>query len=370
MGMLIKQGQTSVNDEEQNTSTAALNTAPPITTDRRSFDIIQAAAAAAMAASTAAAASAAASNNARAPIIQMNHKQSFPFMVMVIVLLNLGMFIFTMYANNCPIMSISNGGCSLSFMKRFSFQPLSENPLLGPSASTLLKLGALESSLVTYGNQGWRLLSSMWLHAGLFHLFINMLGLLSIGIRLELAFGFAKIVVIYILGGFGGSLVSALFIKDGIISVGASGALFGLLGAMISEFIMNWAVYTNKFLHLSKLVFLVIINVGFGFMPFVDNFAHIGGTLAGFLLGMILLARPQQLQVLQQNQPSWKHTRMLLQKIVRLIAVNLLIAFYAAASALLFKGFDISSKCQICSHLGCMPTSFWTCPSTKTVALY
>ncbi|KAI5055653.1 hypothetical protein GOP47_0029174 [Adiantum capillus-veneris] len=381
MGML-KQGQPSgpaADDEEQ-------STAPPITaTNRRSFDIIQAAAAAAMAASTAAAA---ASNARSGPIIQMNHKQSFPFIVMVIVLLNLGMFIFTMYANNCPTMSISTSRCSLSFMKRFSFQPLSENPLLGPSASTLLKLGALESSLVTYGNQGWRLLSSMWLHAGLFHLFVNMLGLLSIGIRLELAFGFAKIVLIYILGGFGGSLVSALFIKDGIISVGASGALFGLLGSMVSEFIMNWAVYTNKFLHLSKLVFLVIINVGFGFMPFVDNFAHIGGTLAGFLLGMILLARPQvpwiercsyiiptnfphqQLQVLQQNQPSWKHTRKILQKIVRLIAINLLIAFYAATSALLFKGFDISSKCQICSHLGCMPTSFWTCPSTKTVALF
>ncbi|KAH7430351.1 hypothetical protein KP509_09G095000 [Ceratopteris richardii] len=352
--------------------TIATSPSPRVSHSSRSFEIIQAPSAAAAVAPTSSA----------APIIQMDHKQSFPFIVILIVLLNLGMFIFTMYANNCPAHFIPSGGaCSLSFMKRFSFQPLNENPLLGPSASTLLKLGAVEPGAVAFGNQGWRLLSSMWLNAGLFHLFVNMLGLLSIGIRLELAFGFAKIMIIYILGGFGGCLISALFNRSGAISVGASASLFGLLGSMVSEFIMNWSVYTNKFLHLSKLIFFVTISVCFGFMPFVDNFSHIGGAVAGVLLGIVLLARPQvpwiercryiiptsyphqQLQVLQQNQPSWKHMRKLLQMVARLVAINLLIAFYAAASALLFKGFDIPSKCHICSRLGCMPTSLWTCPS-------
>ncbi|EXC10672.1 Inactive rhomboid protein 1 [Morus notabilis] len=175
---------------------------------------------------------------------------------------------------------------------RFSFQPLKENPLLGPSSSTLEKMGALEVYKVVHRHQAWRLISCIWLHAGVFHLLANMLSLLFIGIRLEQEFGFVRISLLYVLSGFGGSLLSALFIQSGI-SVGASGALFGLLGSMLSELITNWTIYANKLAALITLIVIIVLNLAVGVLPHVDNFAHIGGFVSGFLLGFVFLIRPQ-----------------------------------------------------------------------------
>ncbi|KAF5190941.1 Rhomboid-like protein, partial [Thalictrum thalictroides] len=116
------------------------------------------------------------------------------------------------------------------------------------------KLGAIEWNKIVHRHQGWRLITCIWLHAGLVHLAANMLGLVFIGIRLEQQFGFVQIGIIYLVSGFGGSVLSTLFIRNSIC-VGASGALFGLLGAMLSELVTNWTIYTNKVsYHLIKLI--------------------------------------------------------------------------------------------------------------------
>ncbi|XWS38406.1 hypothetical protein CRYUN_Cryun19dG0128400 [Craigia yunnanensis] len=156
----------------------------------------------------------------------------------------------------------------------------------------LKKLGALEWNKVVHGNQGWRLITCIWLHAGVIYLLANMLSLVFIGIRLEQQFGFVRVGLVYLLSGFGGSILSSLFIQRNI-SVGASGALFGLLGAMLSELLTNWTIYTNKAAALLTLVVIIAINLAVGILPHVDNFAHIGGFLVGFLLGFVLLLRPQ-----------------------------------------------------------------------------
>ncbi|KAG8092323.1 hypothetical protein GUJ93_ZPchr0012g21004 [Zizania palustris] len=165
-----------------------------------------------------------------------------------------------MYVNNCPAHTSSlrggrggGGKCVAGFLRRFSFQPLSENPLLGPSSATLQKLGALAWDKVVNEHQGWRLVTCIWLHAGVVHLVANMLSLVLIGLRLEQQFGYMRIGIIYLVSGVGGSVLSSLFIRNSI-SVGASGALFGLLGAMLSELFTNWTIYTNKvtFLHASS----------------------------------------------------------------------------------------------------------------------
>eukprot|EP00267_Zea_mays_P045075 XP_020397315.1 RHOMBOID-like protein 1 [Zea mays] len=77
------------------------------------------------------------------------------------------------------------------------------------------------------------------------------------------------------------------------ISVGASGALFGLLGSMLSELLMNWTIYSNKAVAIITLLFIIALNLAIGILPHVDNFAHIGGFATDFLLGFVLLARPQ-----------------------------------------------------------------------------
>ncbi|KAG4118330.1 hypothetical protein ERO13_D11G007800v2 [Gossypium hirsutum] len=129
-----------------------------------------------------------------------------------------------MMVRNCPKNNQGfEGGCVARFLGRLSFEPLKENPLFGPSSNTLEKLGALKWDKVVHGNQAWRLITCIWLHAGVIHLLANMLSLIFIGIRLEQEFGFIRVGLIYLLSGFGGSVLSSLFIQRSI-SVGASGA--------------------------------------------------------------------------------------------------------------------------------------------------
>ncbi|KAL2934055.1 RHOMBOID-like protein 1 [Bienertia sinuspersici] len=245
----------------------------------------------------------------RPPIPNYHHQQQqqeakqfkkwIPWLIPTIVIANTIMFVITMYVNNCPKHSIS---CLVTSFGRFSFQPFKENPLLGPSAPTLDRMGALVMDKIVHKNQGWRLISCIWLHAGVFHVLANMLGLLVIGIRMEREFGFVKIGLLYVMAGLGGSVMSGLFVRSNI-SVGASGAVFGLLGAMLSELIINWTIYSNKVASLLMLVLIVVVNLGVGILPHVDNFAHIGGFTAGFFLGFVFLIRPQFGWVSQNYMP-------------------------------------------------------------------
>lgn len=171
-------------------------------------------------------------------------------------------------------------------------------------------------------------MTCMWLHAGLIHLLANMLSLVFIGIRLEQQFGFVRIGIIYLLSGLGGSILSSLFIRNSI-SVGASGALFGLLGAMLSELITNWTIYTNKAAAMLTLLVIIVINLAVGILPHVDNYAHIGGFLTGFLLGFVLLLQPRLGWLERRNLPpadQVKSKYMAYQYILGVIALVLLVA--------------------------------------------
>ncbi|CAI0539790.1 unnamed protein product [Linum tenue] len=293
-------------------------------------------------------------------------KQWFPWLVPLFVVANVVLFIMEMYVNNCPKRSTNCIGAG--FLGRFAFQPLKENPLLGPSSEALLKLGAMDVDKVVKEHQGWRLISCIWLHAGLFHLLANMISLLFIGIRLEKEFGFIRIGLVYLLSGFGGSLMSALFLEFGI-SVGASGALFGLLGAMLSELITNWTIYANKFAAFMSLVIIVLLNLAVGMLPHVDNFAHIGGFISGFLLGFIFLIRPQFGWVSQKTcppgyiAPPAKSKYKAYQCMLLVISLTLLITGFTIGLLELFKGVNVKEHCSWCQYMTCIPTPLWSCKS-------
>ncbi|XP_057758933.1 RHOMBOID-like protein 2 [Arachis stenosperma] len=288
------------------------------------------------------------------------------WLVPIFVLANSLVFIVAMYINDCPNKNSAmrvRGHCVATFLGRFSFQPLSENPLFGPSSITLTKMGALQWDSVVNHHQGWRLITCIWLHAGVIHLAANMLSLVFIGIRLEQQFGFVRIGIIYLLSGFGGSVLSSLFIRNNI-SVGASGALFGLLGAMLSELITNWTIYTNKAAALVSLLVIIVINLAIGILPHVDNFAHIGGFLTGFLLGFIFLPRPQYGWLEQQRLPSgvrFKSKYKAYQYALWLISLVLLIVGLLIALVMLFRGDNGYDHCHWCHYLTCVPTSKWKC---------
>ncbi|XP_009608216.1 RHOMBOID-like protein 2 isoform X1 [Nicotiana tomentosiformis] len=283
------------------------------------------------------------------------------WLIPLFVVANVVMFVVVMYFNNCP--KHDNSGCVARFLGRFSFQPLRENPLFGPSSSTLQRLGALEWKKVVHQHQGWRLITCIWLHAGVIHLIANMLSLVIIGIRLEQQCGFVRIGIIYLFSGVGGSILSSLFIQRSI-SVGASGALFGLLGAMLSELITNWSIYTNKVCALLTLLVIVVINLAVGILPHVDNFAHIGGFLTGFLLGFILLPHPQLGWMERQNRPAGVRVNSKYkgyQYVLGLLSLMLLVAGFIVGLVMLFRGANGYDHCHWCHYLSCVPTSKWKC---------
>ncbi|KAM1054589.1 hypothetical protein ACFX13_001974 [Malus domestica] len=288
------------------------------------------------------------------------------WLVPMIVVANIGVFLVAMYVNNCPKnnYAAAEGKCTARFLGRLSFQPLKENPLFGPSSSTLEKLGALEWTKVVHKHQGWRLVTCIWLHAGIIHLVANMLSLVFIGIRLEQQFGFVRVGIVYLLSGFGGSVLSSLFIRKNI-SVGASGALFGLLGAMLSELITNWTMYTNKVAALLTLLVIVAINLAIGILPHVDNFAHIGGFLTGFLIGFILMPRPRLGWLENPNVPARisvvKSKYKAYQYVLWILSLVLLIVGFTVALSMLYRGENGNDRCRWCHYLSCVPTSRWRC---------
>lgn len=234
-------------------------------------------------------------------------------------------------------------------------------------------MGALDVSRVVQKHQGWRLISCNWLHAGVFHILANMLSLLVIGIRLEREFGFVKIGLIYVISGFGGSLLSALFLKANI-SVGASGALFGLLGSMLSELITNWTIYANKVAAFVTLVLIIAINLAIGILPHVDNFAHIGGFLTGFFLGFVFLIRPQYGWVSKKyttpgSVSSDKSKFKAYQAILWAVSLVLVIIGLTVGLVMLLRGVDANNSCSWCHYLSCVPTSRWSCNSQAVSCL-
>ncbi|KAK6912204.1 Peptidase S54, rhomboid domain [Dillenia turbinata] len=217
----------------------------------------------------------------------------FPWLVPLFVIANVAMFCIEMYVNDCPSRLDPDDCLFYSTLGRLSFQPFNENRLLGPSEVTLIELGALQRDAVLKHGEEWRLLSCIWLHGGAIHLLANMLSLMLVGVRHEQEFGFHRIGPLYVLSGLSGSLLSCLHLDVTKTSVGASGALFGLLGAMLSELITNWSIYANKCAAMMSLILISGLNLAVGFLPGVDSYAHIGGFVSGFLLGFILLMRPQ-----------------------------------------------------------------------------
>uniref|UniRef100_A0A6N2LFN8 RHOMBOID-like protein n=1 Tax=Salix viminalis TaxID=40686 RepID=A0A6N2LFN8_SALVM len=187
----------------------------------------------------------------------------------------------------------------------------------------LVKMGALDVARVVNKNQSWRLISCIWLHAGVFHVVANISSWSGL-FRLwwEFAVGFTG------------------------ISVGASGALFGLLGGMLSELITNWTIYANKVAALTTLLCIIAINLAVGLLPHVDNYAHIGGFLSGFFLGFVFLIRPQFKWINQKAcppgyiAPPAKSKHKTYQYVLWIVSLIVIL-------------------------IGCVPTSLWSCNSRQ-----
>ncbi|KAI3463493.1 hypothetical protein Pfo_020156 [Paulownia fortunei] len=297
---------------------------------------------------------------------RLSQRKESTWIISVFVILHLIAFAATMIANDC--WGNSHAQCALKQLGRFSFQPLSENPLLGPSASALDAMGGLRLRYLASDHQFWRLFTSPCLHAGVFHLIISLSSVIFVGIHLEQEFGPLRIGVIYILSALTGGLAAALFLQDRP-SVGSSGALFGLLGATLSGLIQNWKVYSKKFATLMAFLIILMLNVILGLMPFVNNFSNVGGFISGFLAGFMLLFKPQVGKVYQNKggifdydvKHSVKLKRKLDRPVSRIVSLVIFSLLLAGVVVALLQGINVNEYCGWCKHIDCVPFKWWSC---------
>ena len=161
----------------------------------------------------------------------------------------------------------------------------------GDDAWVLVDFGAMFGPLIAEG-QYWRLFTAMFLHHDLVHLAFNGFALFIFGRMVETTHGRARFVAIYVLSGLAGGVLSYALSPINI-GVGASGAIFGVLGALAAFFASQrrtFGVVVQR--NLMGILVIAAINIFYGLAtPGIDNWAHVGGLVAGFALGFALAPR-------------------------------------------------------------------------------
>ncbi|MBN2006395.1 MAG: rhomboid family intramembrane serine protease [Anaerolineae bacterium] len=151
-----------------------------------------------------------------------------------------------------------------------------------------LGLGALTPVAAIAAHQWWRLLTFGFLHAGILHIGFNLYALYGLGMLTERFFGRGRFLGIYFTALFGSGVMVTLFSPPGLPTVGASGAIMGLLGALLFFYWKYRANLSRGRAYLSELVKMAVINIGIGFLPGISFWGHFGGFLAGALMGWLL----------------------------------------------------------------------------------
>jgi rhomboid protease GluP len=203
------------------------------------------------------------------------------------------------------------------------------------SGSTIMEFPISESlhwganvGALTFSGEWWRLLTCVFVHGGLIHIAFNMWCLWNLGALCESLYGRWTYVAIYLICGVGASLTTAAW-NPFRASVGASGAIFGLAGALLAAFKLGEFSVPRGALSgtLRSLGAFVVYNLLFGLLPGIDNTAHIGGLITGLIVGgLIALIAP-----LQQQAPR---------RVAILLAVTLALAVIAVGAAH-YRGFPL-----------------------------
>ncbi|MPQ44041.1 rhomboid family intramembrane serine protease [Clostridium tarantellae] len=168
---------------------------------------------------------------------------------------------------------------STFFTGRFFSNLLEVNPRV------LYILGAKDTVSILYGGEYYRLITSMFLHGGLLHLAFNMYALYALGDTIEMIYGRVKYIIIYFFSGIMASIFSTIFASR-YIGVGASGAIFGLLGAaLVYAFYEKHRIGKHFF---TNIIVVILTNAFIGLsIPNIDNSAHLGGLISGLALSLV-----------------------------------------------------------------------------------
>jgi len=176
----------------------------------------------------------------------------------------------------------------------YLFSAFFSRSLVDMDMQTLVDMGALFGPLTVLKGEWWRLFTAMFLHAGMTHLLMNMFSLYLIGRGAEIYFDTKSYLSIYFFSGLIGGLIS-LYMHPVSVGVGASGAIFGVFGALAGFFLAHRekiASHSKAFMKDFGIIIAINLVIGFS-IPSVDVSAHIGGLIVGFIGGYVLSKNPK-----------------------------------------------------------------------------
>jgi len=248
------------------------------------------------------------------------------------------------------------------YLSDWKIDDLHLNPMVGPSDDSLTKLGAKVTVKIQEG-EWWRLFTAMFLHAGVVHLLVNMVAVIAVGISLEEDFGSLRIASLYLISGVTGNLLSANFLPLQM-TVGASGSCFGLLGAALGDLLQNSHRVEEWCRQVIYLLSCACVSLMLGLLPLIDNFAHVGGFMAGTLAGLSLLVEET---TVTRGGDSVSRCCLACRSFVAANAGILLGALIMLLSVLLVTATDPRGWCSFCESINCVETPLWDCDSASLV---
>ncbi|KAF5375122.1 hypothetical protein D9758_000362 [Tetrapyrgos nigripes] len=300
-------------------------------------------------------------------------RQRYPIVVWALTVAMCAVFIYELVANS------NAQGTPVSFKPTVNY-------MLGPASATLIQVGArfppcmklveavppsfvmqcpnatanppAQDTLCTvedvcgfggFGdgepNQWFRFIVPIFLHAGFVHLLLNMLAQLSIAAQIEREMGSGGFIITYFAAGIFGNVLGGNFALVGVPSVGASGAIFGTVAVTWIDLFAHWRY---QYRPVRKLIFMTIelaIGVAIGYIPYVDNFAHLGGFLMGLLVGTTFYP---------VISPTKRHRAIMWG--FRLAAIPLAIILFVVLTRNFYTS-DPYAACSGCRYLSCFPTN-------------
>ncbi|KAI8328179.1 hypothetical protein BC941DRAFT_497163 [Chlamydoabsidia padenii] len=271
------------------------------------------------------------------------------------------------------------------------------NPMIGPSFYTLITMGAKFTpcmrSIPNYTPTTMfqdcyhtgetcplatlcdsipptaRFFYPIFMHAGIIHFLMNMLTHLRLGVDLERALGLPRYIFLYFAAGIFGNVLSAMLAQPAQASMGASGALFGLIGFMFVDVVVNWKLIRNPVRELMGLLISTVISLILGLLPGkslggkrhenridsflfdigLDNFAHLGGFVVGLVMGM-MIAPMRPMASTRTRWITWG---------LRGLALIILVVLFVVCITTFYNSADPANICPGCKYLGCLPVSNW-----------
>ncbi|KDQ63481.1 hypothetical protein JAAARDRAFT_169346 [Jaapia argillacea MUCL 33604] len=298
-------------------------------------------------------------------------RQKHPFVVWILTTIMASVFIYELVVNaraqGSPV----------------SFKPV-VNPMLGPSESALINLGArfppcmklveglpvdtqiaclndtanppdqvcsLEDVCGFGGfhnqapNQWFRFITPVFLHAGFIHIILNMIAQMTASAQIEREMGSGGFFILYMAAGIFGNVLGGNFALVGAPSTGASGAIMGTIAVSFVDLFAHWKYHYRPGRRLAVMLIELLIIVGIGYVPYVDNFAHLGGLLTGFLLGMTFY--PIISTTKRHRLIVWS---------LRLAAIPIVVVLYVVLVRNFYTS-DPYAACTWCRYLSCFPSA-------------